>query len=203
MGPGQDPMTHDPADTDPAGFLQVILNCKLFAGLVDATKVQAVRDVRNAVMHSAKFEVTSADLTAYLTTMTTLLQEPAVHKYASARRAIVEITKVMAQHLVCGNCSNWVDFVKSGCEKSWTEVQADSFSFECRGCAKMKELEVEMEHLRQLVVVGMGESEGDRSKGDERERCHVDGREGDGQKAARGHDCRTEWDGKGPPQELL
>ena len=28
--------------------------------------------------------------------------------------------------------SNWVDFVKSGCEKSWAEVQADSFSFECR-----------------------------------------------------------------------
>ena len=42
MGPGQDPTSHDPADTDPAGFLQLILNCKLFAGLVDATKVQAV-----------------------------------------------------------------------------------------------------------------------------------------------------------------
>ena len=42
MGPGQDPTSHDPADTDPAGFLQVILNCKLFAGRVDATKVQAV-----------------------------------------------------------------------------------------------------------------------------------------------------------------
>ena len=46
-------------------------------------------------MHSAKFEVTLADLTTYLTTMTTLLQEPAVNKYASARRAIVEITKVI------------------------------------------------------------------------------------------------------------
>ena len=37
---------------------------------------------------------------------------------------------------------SWVDFVKSGCEKSWAEVQADSFSFERRGCAKMKELDV-------------------------------------------------------------
>ena len=46
------------------------------------------------------------------------------------------------RHLICGSCSNWVDFVKSGCEKSWAEVQADSFSFECRGCTKMKELEV-------------------------------------------------------------
>ena len=35
------------------------------------------------------------------------------------------------RHLICGSCSNWVDFVKSGCEKSWAEVQADSFSFEC------------------------------------------------------------------------
>ena len=42
MGPGQDPTSYDPADTDPAGFLQLILNCKLFAGLVDATKVHAV-----------------------------------------------------------------------------------------------------------------------------------------------------------------
>ena len=60
------------------------------------------------------------------------------------------------RHLVCMSCSNWVDFIKSGCEKSWAEVQADSFSFECRGCAKMKGLEMEMEQLRQLVVAWMG-----------------------------------------------
>ena len=42
MGQGQDSTSHDPADTDPAGFLQVILNCKKFAGLVDAAKVRAV-----------------------------------------------------------------------------------------------------------------------------------------------------------------
>ena len=51
---------------------------------------------------------------------------------------------------------NWVDFVKSRCEKSWTEVQADSFSFECRGCTRMKELEVELEQLRLLVVAVVG-----------------------------------------------
>ena len=56
------------------------------------------------------------------------------------------------RHLICNSCSNWVDFVKSGCEKSWAEVQADSFSFECRGCTRMKELEVELEQLRLLVV---------------------------------------------------
>ena len=60
------------------------------------------------------------------------------------------------RHLICNSSSNWVDFVKSGCEKSWAEVQADSFSFECRGCTRMKELEVELEQLRLLVVAVVG-----------------------------------------------
>ena len=64
------------------------------------------------------------------------------------------------RHLICGSCSNWVDFVKSGCEKSWAEVQANSFSFECRGCARMKELEVELEELRLLVVAMVGREQG-------------------------------------------
>ena len=64
------------------------------------------------------------------------------------------------RHLICGSCSNWVDFVKSGCEKSWAEVQADIFSFECRGCEKMKELEVELEELRLLVVAMVGREQG-------------------------------------------
>ena len=64
------------------------------------------------------------------------------------------------RHLICGSCSYWVDFVKSGCEKSWAEVQADSFSFECRGCTKMKELEVELEELRLLVVAMVGREQG-------------------------------------------
>ena len=32
----------------------------------------------------------------------------------------------------------------------------DSFSFECRGCTRMKELEVELEQLRLLVVAVVG-----------------------------------------------
>ncbi|KAI0213256.1 hypothetical protein LSAT2_001722 [Lamellibrachia satsuma] len=68
----------------------------------------------------------------------------------------------MWNSLLCGTacCSNWVDFIKSGCEKSWAEVQADSFSFECRGCARMKELEVELEELRLLVVAMVGREQG-------------------------------------------
>ena len=58
-------------------------------------------------------------------------------------------------HLICNSCSNWGDFVKSGCEKSWAEVQADSFSFEWE-CTRMKELEVELEQLRLLVVAVVG-----------------------------------------------
>ena len=64
------------------------------------------------------------------------------------------------RHLICGSCNNWVDFVKSGCDKSWAEVQADSFSFEYRGCTKMKELEVELEKLRLLVVAMVGREQG-------------------------------------------
>ena len=45
------------------------------------------------------------------------------------------------------------------CEKSWVEVQADSSSFECKGCAKMTGLKVEMEQLRQLVVALVGMEE--------------------------------------------
>ena len=41
-----------------------------------------------------------------------------------------------------------------------TEVQADIFSFEFRGCTKMKELEVELEELRLLVVAMVGREQG-------------------------------------------
>ena len=61
-----------------------------------------------------------------------------------------------SRHIICSSCTNWVDFVKSGCEKSWAEVQVDSFSFECRGCTKTKELEVELEQLRLLIVAMAG-----------------------------------------------
>ena len=67
------------------------------------------------------------------------------------------------RHVICSSCSNWVDFVKS--EKFWAEVQADSFSFECRGCTKMKELEVELEQLRLLDVAMVGREQVDWASG--------------------------------------
>ena len=47
----------------------------------------------------------------------------------------------------------------SGCEKSWAEVHADSFNFECRGFTRMKELGVELEQLKLLVVAVVGREE--------------------------------------------
>ena len=72
-------------------MLQIMLNsvCHLVSLLLQ------VRNVRNAVMHSAKFEVTSADLTIYLATMSDLLKDQELQKYPTAQRAIVEITKVI------------------------------------------------------------------------------------------------------------
>ena len=39
---GKHPTSYDPADTDTAGFLQLILNCRVFAGMLDAAKVNLV-----------------------------------------------------------------------------------------------------------------------------------------------------------------
>ena len=44
----------------------------------------------------------------------------------------------------------------SGCEKFWAEVQKDSICFERSGCTRMKELEVDLEQLRLLVVAVVG-----------------------------------------------
>ena len=45
MGPGKDPTNHDPADTDTAGLLQLIINCQQFATLGIATKAKLVNFV--------------------------------------------------------------------------------------------------------------------------------------------------------------
>ncbi|KAI0239246.1 hypothetical protein LSAT2_010020 [Lamellibrachia satsuma] len=92
------------------------------------------------------------------------------------------ILKVKATtHLICSSSSNWVNFVKSGCEKSWAEVQVDSFSFECRGCTKMKELEVELEQISLLVVAMVGREQVDerRWEGNKWEGRQMDRRRGE------------------------
>ena len=45
-----------------------------------------------------------------------------------------------------------MDFIKSGCENSWAEVQVDSFSFECRGYLEVPQTGQEATSTHKLVV---------------------------------------------------
>ena len=45
-----------------------------------------------------------------------------------AYKTVLQAHRALTAFMDVGR-SNWVDFVKFGCEKSWAEVQADSFSF--------------------------------------------------------------------------
>jgi len=47
------------------------------------------------MLHSPKFEVTSADLKTYFDQMIDLLKDPGLKNYASAHRAIDDIEKVI------------------------------------------------------------------------------------------------------------
>ncbi|KAI0220800.1 hypothetical protein LSAT2_027729 [Lamellibrachia satsuma] len=132
--------------------------------------------VASVIQHKLSMANASADVKRLKNKLKELLEvvstfsatEPvSIFKKANCLNTITEVPDLGSEtglkstrHLICGSCSNWVDFVKSGCEKSWAEVQADSFSFECRGCAKMKELEVELEELRLLVVAMVGREQG-------------------------------------------
>ena len=97
--------------------------------------------------------------------MTTAGANPNTPLTIALKRAVVNIKSAClihlnaTRHLVCESCSNWVDFVKSDCEKSYAAVQADNFCFVCKGCAKMKGLEVELGRLRQLVLALVGREE--------------------------------------------
>ena len=55
MGAGKDPTSHDPADTDTAGFLQLILNCQKFAGLLDPKKVDLVSYCFHSIVFSQSY----------------------------------------------------------------------------------------------------------------------------------------------------
>ena len=54
-----------------------------------------------------------------------------------------------SRHLICRNCSSWVQVVSSGCGKTWTEARGESFSFTCKGCTEVKILV--KEGLKQMV----------------------------------------------------
>ena len=58
---------------------------------------------------------------------------------------------VASRHLVCGNCSNWIQFERSGCGKTWAETRRESFAFTCKGCKEVTALVKEVEGLRQMM----------------------------------------------------
>ena len=58
---------------------------------------------------------------------------------------------VASRHLVCGNCSSWIQFERSGCGKTWAETRGERFAFTCKGCTEATALVKEVEGLRQMV----------------------------------------------------
>ena len=69
---------------------------------------------------------------------------------------------VASRHLVCGNCSSWIQFESSGGGKTWAETRGESFAFTCKGCTEVTALVKEVEVLRQMVEYMMGKVAGPR-----------------------------------------
>ena len=57
----------------------------------------------------------------------------------------------VSRHLIWCNCSSWVQFVSSGCGKTWAETRGESFVLTCKGCTEVKVLVKEVEGLKQMV----------------------------------------------------
>ena len=64
--------------------------------------------IRNDVMHSSNFRITSAELTTKLQTMRDVLQEQPLRGYQSARTAIAAINDVCIIMLLYGQAINTV-----------------------------------------------------------------------------------------------
>ena len=76
-----------------------------------------------------------------------------------------------SRHLICCNCSSWVQFVISVCGKTWAETREESFVFTCKVCTEVKVLVKEVEGLKQMVEEMMEKVTGLRleDKGEETE----------------------------------
>ena len=57
----------------------------------------------------------------------------------------------VSRHLICCNCSSWVQCLSSVCGKTWAETRGESFMFTCKGCTEVKVLVTEVEGLKQMV----------------------------------------------------
>ena len=90
---------------------------------------------------------------------------------------------VASRHLVCCDCSCWIQFDTSGCTIPWAEMKGSTV-FKCKGCTGVERLVGEVEYLRKMMespmVTGQGLEEtsgktGDREatleEAEEREKC--------------------------------
>ena len=77
----------------------------------------------------------------------------------------------VTRHLICCNCSSWVQFMSSVCGKTWAETRRGSFVFACKGCTQVNVLVKEVEGLKQMVEEMMDKVTGLRleDKGEETE----------------------------------
>ena len=68
---------------------------------------------------------------------------------------------VANRHLVCCDCSCWIQFDSSGCTIPWAEMKGSTV-FKCKGCTEVARLVGEVEDLRKMmeslkrVVTGQG-----------------------------------------------
>ena len=80
---------------------------------------------------------------------------------------------VASRHLICGNCSNWIQFDSSGCTISWAEMRESTSVFTCKGCTEVARLVGEVEDLRKMMeslkrmVTGQGLEEKRGETGDQ------------------------------------
>ncbi|KAI0212913.1 hypothetical protein LSAT2_002116 [Lamellibrachia satsuma] len=94
MAQGQDPASVSSNDTDISGILQLLTNCKHFSAAV-RKKAEAVKKVRNEIMHSSTMKVTATDLSSYIRLMVRLLEDQAqLLSDPDAHQAVLDIQQI-------------------------------------------------------------------------------------------------------------
>ena len=52
---------------------------------------------------------------------------------------------------MCDHCDSFINFVFSGCTKSWAKTVEEDFTFQCTGCWKVECLTAELARLTGIV----------------------------------------------------
>ena len=97
-----------------------------------------------------------------------------IETMAPRRKAVAKKT-VANRHLVCCDCSCWIQFDTSGCTIPWAEMNRITV-FKCKGCTEVSRLVGEVEDLRKMMdslkrmVTGQGLEETSGETGIERQR---------------------------------